>query len=140
MPVTTRVAPVGVMPAPVLSTYNPTSLFQHVCPPLWKEHETFVVDSSFPVVIEIGAPRHFGDMGESANGFVGTILDAYRMHNHVVLRPEDVWLGLLIQFSFYVNAHAEQLREHFVDHQGKRKLEIEQSIMDLPAFLLDMTD
>jgi hypothetical protein len=98
-----------------------------------------VIDSSFPAVIEIGAPRHFGDMEESANGFVGTILDAYRMHNHVVLRPEDVWLGILIQFSFYVNAHAEQLREHFVDHQGKRKLEIEQPVMNLPAFLSKMT-
>ncbi|OAG00014.1 uncharacterized protein CC84DRAFT_1168911 [Paraphaeosphaeria sporulosa] len=98
------------------------------------------MDSSFPTVIEIAAPRHFGAEEESANGFVGTILDAYRMHNHVVLRPEDVWLGILMQFNFYVNEHAEQLREHFVDHQGKRKLEIVHELMDLPAFLIEMTN
>ncbi|KAF2438162.1 hypothetical protein P171DRAFT_437225 [Karstenula rhodostoma CBS 690.94] len=139
MPVTTRVAPVEVKRAPALSTYNPTSLFQHACPMLWNGHETSVIDSSFPTVMEIRATRHFGDREESANGFVGTILDAYRMHNHVVLRPEDVWLGILIQFSFYVNAHAERLREHFVDHKGKRKLEVTQPSMNLPAFLSQMT-
>ncbi|KAJ4298095.1 hypothetical protein N0V90_005994 [Kalmusia sp. IMI 367209] len=136
MPVTTRVAPVEVMPAPALSTYNCTSLFQLVCPNLWQEDETSVIDSSFPAIITIRPTRYFGK--ESANGFVGTLLDAYRMHNHVVLRPEDVWFSILTQFSFYINAHAEQLREHFVDHAGKIMLTIRQEVMNSPAFFTEM--
>ncbi|KAJ4299361.1 hypothetical protein N0V90_004606 [Kalmusia sp. IMI 367209] len=79
-------------------------------------------------------------MEESANGFVGTLLDAYRQHNHVVLRPEDVWFAILVQFSFYVNNHAEKLREHFVDHSGKLLLHIEQESMNMPAFVLEITN
>ncbi|KAL1610606.1 hypothetical protein SLS60_002276 [Paraconiothyrium brasiliense] len=138
MPVTTRVAPVEVMPAPALSTFNSTTLFQHACSSLWKEGETSVIDSSFPTVIAVAPTRPFGV--ESPNGFVGTILDAYRMHNHVALRPEDVWFSILTQFNFYVNAHAEQLREHFVDHAGKKVLSIEQNVMNFPAFLSEMTN
>ena len=142
MPVTTRVAPVEVMPALAISTYNPMSLFQQVCPKLWGEvwegGKGALIDSSFPEVITIRATRHFGSTEESANGFVGTILDAYRMHNHIVLRPEDVWFAILIQFSFYVNNHAEQLREHFVDHTGKRKLTAKLDDMNIPAFASQM--
>ena len=42
----------------------------------------------------------------------------------MVIRPEDVWLTILIQFSFYVNAHAEELRDSFVAHEDKKELEI----------------
>ncbi|CDO68663.1 hypothetical protein BN946_scf184790.g12 [Trametes cinnabarina] len=56
------------------------------------------------------------------NGFVRTVLDAYAMHHHLILRPDDVWIAILTQLCFYVNAHAEELRGHFVAHDGKKEL------------------
>ncbi|KAK4169793.1 hypothetical protein QBC43DRAFT_365447 [Cladorrhinum sp. PSN259] len=58
------------------------------------------------------------------NGFVHTITTSYNNHHHVTIRPDDVWMAIISQFSFYVNAHAEELRGKFVAHEGKAKLEV----------------
>ncbi|KAK0613358.1 hypothetical protein B0T14DRAFT_526077 [Immersiella caudata] len=58
------------------------------------------------------------------NGFVHTITTSYNNHHHVTIRPEDVWMAIISQFSFYVNAHAEELRGKFVSHKGKVGLEV----------------
>ncbi|QIW99860.1 hypothetical protein AMS68_005378 [Peltaster fructicola] len=57
-----------------------------------------------------------------SNGLVYTLRWAYSNHNHVVLRPDDFWNAIVTQFSFYVNAHAEELRGQFVAHEGKKEL------------------
>jgi len=57
-------------------------------------------------------------------GLVSAALDAYNRHHNLILRPDDVWQAILIQFSFYVNANAEQLRDCFVDFDGKKTLVI----------------
>lgn len=58
------------------------------------------------------------------NGFVSSVFKAYSHHHHLIIRPEDIWFAILTQFSFYVNAHAEELRDHFVKHEGQKELEI----------------
>ncbi len=60
---------------------------------------------------------------EFGNGFVGAIFDSYCKHHNLVLRPDDVWLAIMTQFSLYVNCHAEELRGHFVAHEGKIAIE-----------------
>ncbi|KAF9525534.1 hypothetical protein CPB83DRAFT_818495 [Crepidotus variabilis] len=57
-----------------------------------------------------------------SNGFVDTVIDAYNRHHHLSLRPDDVWMAILNQFNFYVNAHSEELRSSFVQHAGKKEL------------------
>jgi hypothetical protein len=42
--------------------------------------------------------------------------------NTCIFVPDDVWLAVLTQFSAYVNANAEQLRDKFVEHEGKKHL------------------
>ena len=61
----------------------------------------------------------------SKNGFVLGAISAYSNHHHLVLRPEDIWFSILTQLSFYINAHAEELRSFFVPHQGQEDLIIE---------------
>ncbi|KAJ7922327.1 hypothetical protein B0H13DRAFT_2249519 [Mycena leptocephala] len=56
------------------------------------------------------------------NGFVSTLLDAYTQDRALVIRPDDVWLAILSQFNFFVNARAELLRANFVAHEGPREL------------------
>ncbi|KAJ7910060.1 hypothetical protein B0H13DRAFT_2013234 [Mycena leptocephala] len=68
------------------------------------------------------------------NGFVNTVIDAYDQHRALVIRPDDVWLTILSQFNFFVNANAELLRANFVAHEGQRELQmvdlIEKNIVD----------
>ncbi|TFK87157.1 hypothetical protein K466DRAFT_599727 [Polyporus arcularius HHB13444] len=59
------------------------------------------------------------------NGFVYAVLEAYGGHHHLRIRPDDVWLAILTQLSFYVNAHAEELRQYFVAHDGQKSISVE---------------
>jgi hypothetical protein len=58
------------------------------------------------------------------NGFVRTCILAYSEHHHLYIRPEDVWFAILNQLSFYINAHAEELRKFFVSHDGQKQLAV----------------
>lgn len=49
---------------------------------------------------------------------------AYALHYSLVLSPDDIWLIICQGFSRYVDAHAEELRSLFVDHQGKMELTV----------------
>lgn len=41
-----------------------------------------------------------------------------------MIRPEDVWFGILSQTGVFMNAHAEELRHLFVAHEGQKELEV----------------
>ena len=56
------------------------------------------------------------------NGFVGTAFEAYSHHRHLVLRPDDVWIAIMVPFAQYVDANAEKMRSQFVSHEGKIQL------------------
>ncbi|KAL7913594.1 hypothetical protein GGI35DRAFT_437968 [Trichoderma velutinum] len=56
------------------------------------------------------------------NGFVDGIIRAFQQDLHLTLRPDDVWLSIMVQFSFYVNGSAEEMRRFFVTHEGKKQL------------------
>ncbi|KAI0828586.1 hypothetical protein BC628DRAFT_1409164 [Trametes gibbosa] len=78
-----------------------------------------------------------------SNGFVFTVLRAYGSHHHLIIRPDDVWMAILTQFSFYVNAHAEDLRAYFVAHEGKQRLtadaKFKNGAIDFGAFAREMS-
>jgi hypothetical protein len=58
----------------------------------------------------------------SSNGLVMATYEAYSHHHHLKIRPEDVWFTILTQITFYINAHAEELRSSFVSHAAKEEL------------------
>jgi len=60
----------------------------------------------------------------SKNGLVTAVVEAYNTHHELVLRPDDFWQAIVTQFSFYVQAHAEELRDRLVDFNGKRQLTV----------------
>lgn len=63
---------------------------------------------------------------------------AYSNHHHLLIRPEDVWFAILTQMTFFINAHAEELRSFFVDHKGKKKLEAVSHIADFARLAVQM--
>ncbi|TGO37124.1 hypothetical protein BHYA_0105g00150 [Botrytis hyacinthi] len=76
----------------------------------------------------------------SGNGLVHTCLEAYNQHRHLVLRPDDIWMAIVTQFSFYVNKHSEELRSFFVAHEGKKELVIKQNSFDFKSFTTNMAN
>lgn len=56
------------------------------------------------------------------NSFVGTLYQAYSSHLKVELRPDDVWLAIVLAFADYVDHHAEEMRASFVTFEGKKQL------------------
>jgi hypothetical protein len=66
---------------------------------------------------------------------VHTVLRAWEQDLHLTLRPDDVWLAILTQLSFFVNARAEELRHFFVAHQGKKQVTV---VVDDPLDKLDV--
>jgi hypothetical protein len=54
--------------------------------------------------------------------FIETVGAAFADHYPLVLSPDDVWLCLAQGFAIHVNEHAEALRGHFVQHEGKAEI------------------
>ncbi|KAJ7052930.1 hypothetical protein C8F01DRAFT_1169302 [Mycena amicta] len=51
-------------------------------------------------------------------------------HHALVLRPDDIWLGILAQVNFFVNANSELLRASFVAHGDKKTLTVTRDTLD----------
>ncbi|KAJ7488013.1 hypothetical protein FB451DRAFT_1025761 [Mycena latifolia] len=102
-----------------------------------------ILQSSFLPTVGAGSAKLAGVI-PSQNGFVTTVIDAYRMGHALVIRPDDVWLAILSQFNFYINARAELLRANFVAHEGKRELVVyavgTRYTVDFGALALQMGD
>lgn len=69
-----------------------------------------------------GTPWKRADFRPSDNGFVQGVVNAYNKHHNLVIRPDDVWLAIVIQFGNHVNNNAEAMRSVFVEHTGKKEL------------------
>ncbi|KAF8350484.1 hypothetical protein F5887DRAFT_939459 [Amanita rubescens] len=78
-------------------------------------------------LLQTSVPRNtsfLDDVIPRSNGFVHTVIDAYNTHRALIIRPDDVWLAILVQFNFFVNGNAELLRKNFVSHEEKEKLTV----------------
>lgn len=95
------------------------ALFQASCPKDSKNSK-WLIQSSVPE--SLFAQKH---IASSSNGWVWAAYHAYSDHHHLTIRPEDIWFSILSQLNFYVNAHAEELRDYFVAHKGQKELEVE---------------
>lgn len=58
------------------------------------------------------------------NGLLGTIYKAYSQHIPLVLRPDDLFISILVSFGVFVAGNAEALRSVFVSHSGIKELEV----------------
>ena len=57
-------------------------------------------------------------------GLVSALFTAYSRHFGICLTPDVVWMAIMAQVSFYVNARAEELRSRLVTHEGRKDIEI----------------
>jgi hypothetical protein len=89
-------------------------------PKIMKESKT--LDRAFDTIVQTSTIPKTTLICPARQGLVSTIVRAYNTHHNLILRPDDIWQAILTQFSFYVNANGEALRDKFVDFDGKKKL------------------
>lgn len=67
------------------------------------------------------------------DNFYKCMVQAYADHRPVVLSPDIVWLIIAQNFSAYVNAKSDVMRDFFVTHEGKMDLVVDSNndIMEL---------
>ena len=58
------------------------------------------------------------------NGFISAIHTAFSLHYPLVLTPDSLWLAIAQGFAKHVNMNSEGLRKRFVQHEGKKTIEI----------------
>jgi hypothetical protein len=113
MSVTIYPASVNAKPYNGLFAPNDARLLQDCCRDESKQSTGDKLYSSFTDV-------EVTPTAAKSNGFVHGVYEAYSRHHHLRLRPEDIWFAILTQLSFYINKHAEELRDLFVSHEGKQ--------------------
>eukprot|EP01083_Nonionella_stella_P307731 1082796_1 len=64
-------------------------------------------------------------IGGKTCSFLVSALTAWSQHYPFRFKPEHVWLLVLQGVAVHVDQNAEKLREKYVKHDGKKKLEIE---------------
>ncbi|KAJ6528128.1 hypothetical protein B0H19DRAFT_1385307 [Mycena capillaripes] len=130
MPVTFSVAPHSANSVNVswaAEGFTAREILARACPEQ-NEKAKEILQFAFSTEAEAGSRRDLTtkikNLLPNNNGFVCTVIEAYNGHHALVIRPDDVWLAILSQFNFFVNANAELLRANFVTHSGKVGLRI----------------
>jgi hypothetical protein len=57
-------------------------------------------------------------------GFFAACLSAFAQHLPLALSPDHIWACISYAFAKHVDKHAEELRQNFVQHEGKKRLEV----------------
>ncbi|GAB7360174.1 hypothetical protein MBLNU230_g7936t1 [Neophaeotheca triangularis] len=134
MPITVKIANHEATPWTEGDIASSIGLLEKTSPRHWRRCQR-LVQSSFN-----DSELSTTHVSPSENGLVYAAWHAYSKHHHLVLRPEDVWFSILAQLSFYINAHAEELRSFFVDHEGQEELEAISEVADFGALAVQMTE
>lgn len=68
-----------------------------------------------------------GDNGEvfAPFGLLGMLITAFNGHHGVIIKPGDLYVAILTQFSYYMRARAERLAKLIVAHEGKMDLVVD---------------
>lgn len=110
---------------------SPSALLSHLSP-----HDQCypILRSSFSFQHGPGSAGVDPSIVLNKNGFAHTVIRAWQQDLHLRLRPDDVWLAILTQFSFFVNGNAEALRPLFVTHEeGREKLVFDAGPTDIES-------
>lgn len=87
-----------------------------------------------------GERRVLAGVGAQVHPFLGAVHCAFAEHRPLVLSPDMVWLTILAGVTQHVRLNAERLRERFVRHHDKKRLDlvINVSLREHPEAIRDV--
>lgn len=92
---------------------------------LLKEQNYFqAIETQLDGPVESCAWHHKPLIPCQGNAFAAAIHLAYDGHRPLVLSPDHLWLVLCQGLALHIHQNQEALRHHFVQHQGKKKLDV----------------
>ncbi|KAF2177665.1 hypothetical protein K469DRAFT_643895 [Zopfia rhizophila CBS 207.26] len=94
-------------------------LFTQSCPDEFKAHKNATVLFS-----SNSALLSKGEVYPTSDSFIRGTIDAWGQHQHLVIRPDEVWFSIPVQMNFYMSKNSEALRSLFVDHEGKTEIKV----------------
>lgn len=91
-----------------------------------------LMESQYPPTVE----------HSSVNGFVCTVMRCYNLHHNLIIRPDDVWLAIVTQFSYCINRKTGEFRNKLVNFEGKKNLSVTIDNLSRPydLFITKMTE
>ena len=95
--------------------------------PIENVKDGFVDQPPGPQMFSIRNVEH--DYVATGNGFLHAILAAYNGHHALILTPDDVWLSIMTQFSFFMGKFGDdaEIRDRFVSFKDKKELVVRTS-------------
>ncbi|CAM1503185.1 Fc.00g079610.m01.CDS01 [Cosmosporella sp. VM-42] len=108
------------------SVTSSAELFLRSCP------EEFSNENPYKPEILLSSQAGFGSADVISNGtifpssdsFIRGALEAWAKHQHLILRPDEIWFEILAQLNFYMSVHAEDLRDLFVSHKERETIQV----------------
>lgn len=80
------------------------------------------IDGCGPLQDDHGNELHFLGGGRFIHGFVETLDLAYNHHLALVLRPDEIWILIVMAFSQHINIDPEKYRSQIVNFEGKEQI------------------
>ncbi|KAL4063325.1 hypothetical protein J3A83DRAFT_4466444 [Scleroderma citrinum] len=99
-----------------LSSITSLEFLREVCPDAHANTDN-TLHSSFGARLEDVIPQR--------NGFMHIVLECYNECHALTIRPDDVWIAVITQFSCFLNGNADASQSLFVLHDGKKKLSMD---------------
>ena len=69
------------------------------------------------------------------SGIFGLFHLAYANHKNIFIRPDDLWFHIVLQLQMLIDNNAEELRDCFVEHKGKKEISIDINMYSKESFI-----
>ncbi|PFH56590.1 hypothetical protein XA68_16272 [Ophiocordyceps unilateralis] len=105
--------------------HSAEELFNQSCPEEVSRYNSYhpqLLRTSYDTVHN--ASFENGEVFFSSSSFIRGAVEAWGQHQHLFLRPDEVWFEILTQLNAYMFKNAEKVRDIFVNHQGQENIRV----------------
>ncbi|RBR23129.1 uncharacterized protein FIESC28_04124 [Fusarium coffeatum] len=117
--ITIPLSPVAPLPLTGTIATSVKDLFRRSCP------EEVAYSVPYTPSLLASSFEDVAHVYPSSGGFIRGAVEAWAQHQHLILRPGEVWFEVLSQMNLYMSANSEKLRDKFVEFDGREKIVVE---------------
>ncbi|KAI1056710.1 hypothetical protein LB507_001542 [Fusarium sp. FIESC RH6] len=117
--ITIPLSPVAPLPLTGTIATSAEDLFRQSCP------EEVAYSVPYTPSLLASSFEDVSHVYPSSGGFIRGAIEAWAQHQHLILRPDEIWFEVLSQMNLYMSANSETLRDMFVEFDGREKIVVE---------------